>query len=495
MIITTNSKFDTKDKNENLVHSKLVNLGYKYRLYPEQEQQNNLNHQMFVYNQSYNICLNLWNKESISNQKLDKKDKIYRKAVSYDKVIKRVLSIRKIKFSTVVTQQARINFLKAVAKTFSKDVVSKRLNAIEKALTPKEKVKAYSLGFPKFKSSKDINQSFSWNNQGYQIKDHQNNKFKIFRLLKMNLKLRYHRDLPKNYKLCNITVSRDVSGYYVSFGIEFEKEIINPINVHSSNFDVNNSIGIDLNAYNIAVSRPINKLISSVGISNLNKIGLIDNGATSRKGLKYNKKIKNLHKKQSRRSKLCMKQKTKHGVNYKKTQKKINKLNNYITNSKKDLYHKISTSLTNTFDMIVVEDLKTKNMSKSSKGNEINHGKMVKQKTGLNRTILNASFYQFVAMLQYKQSMLNDKLLVKVNPAYTSQECSKCGCRDKLNRPKQHIFKCIGCGFETNPDIQASHNILKKGVELLKIKSIGAGIALEDSKLKAFRSETLVSAS
>ena len=48
----------------------------------------------------------------------------------------------------------------------------------------------------------------------------------------------------------------------------------------------------------------------------------------------------------------------------------------------------------------LVEDLKTKNMSKSSKGNEITHGKRVKQKSGLNRVILNASFYQFVSIVE-----------------------------------------------------------------------------------------------
>ena len=85
---------------------------------------------------------------------------------------------------------------------------------------------------------------------------------------------------------------------------------------------------------------------------------------------------------------------------------------------------------------------------------------------------------------------LNKKLLIKVNPAYTSQECSRCGCRDKNNRPKQHVFKCVSCGHKANPDIQATTNILNKGLQ-----SIGVGITLEDSKIKAFRSETLVSAS
>ena len=102
-------------------------------------------------------------------------------------------------------------------------------------------------------------------------------------------------------------------------------------------------------------------------------------------------------------------------------------------------------------------------MSKSSKGNELCHGKMVKQKSGLNRAILNASFYQFLAMLEYK-SKLNDKIFVKVNPAYTSLECSICGNRDKKNRPKQDKFECTACGFKINPDIQAAQTILKRGL-------------------------------
>ena len=50
--------------------------------------------------------------------------------------------------------------------------------------------------------------------------------------------------------------------------------------------------------------------------------------------------------------------------------------------------------------------------------------------------------------------------------------------------------RCTGCGFETIPDIQASQAIKKRGLQCL-----GVGITLQDSKLKAFRSETLVSAS
>jgi putative transposase len=94
--------------------------------------------------------------------------------------------------------------------------------------------------------------------------------------------------------------------------------------------------------------------------------------------------------------------------------------------------------------------------------------------------------------------MLNDKLFVKVNPQYSSQECSACGNIDKANRPKQDKFKCTVCRFETNPDIQASRTILKRGLQ-----SFGLGTSLVDfgasapslRKHKAFRSASLEVAS
>ncbi len=238
------------------------------------------------------------------------------------------------------------------------------------------------------------------------------------------------------------------------------------LKISSETLDISKSIGVDLNAYNIAVSENMNKLFKDKHYHQM-RISLkhlIDNGANRRKKIKYAKAIKTLERKQSRRVLKAKKTKIKLGANHKKTQKKLNRKTTKVGNQKKDLYHKISKTLTDTFELIAVEDLKTKNMSKSSKGNEIVHGKKVKQKLGLNRTILNASFYQFTAMLQYKQTMLYDKLFVKVNPAYTSLECSRCGNRDNNNRPKQDRFKCVECGFKINPDIQASQTILKRGL-------------------------------
>jgi putative transposase len=459
--------------------NKTVFLGYKYRLYPTEEQKKVLDHQMFVYNQSYNICLNLWQKEQERNKKLDKDQRKYRKDSSYDRVIKRALKLRKIPFSSVVIQQARINFLKAVKRAFSKYVVDERNKALSKAITPKEKAKALSIGFPKFKSSKDVRQSSVWSNQNVSIKE-TDKRNAILKLMKQNIKLRYHRELPKEYKLTSVVISRDATGYYASVGISFEKEM-EQISINSLKED--NCIGIDMNVYNFAVSSEIDFLFEP--ISNLVSVesgNFINNGSSNRKILTEKDIIRRLKRKQSRRILKSKKTKSKLGRNYNKTQQQLNKLHKKITNKKMDLYHQISSRLTNKFDLIVVEDLKLKNMTKSAKGNEVKHGKNVRQKAGLNKAILGASFYQFTSMLEYKQS-LNGKLFVKVDPAYTSMTCLNCGNIDKNNRPKQDKFKCTACGHETNPDHQASVHILYRGM-----KSFGLGTNLVDLyKHKAFR--------
>ena len=445
---------------------KQINLGYKYRLYPKENQRKILDHHMFVSNQTYNICNNLWLKESDKNKKLNKENRVYKKAVDYDRVVKRALSFRKIDLKTVVTQQARINFLKAVKKAFSKDTMLERKKAILSATTLKEKKWAFKLGFPKFKSSKDSHQSFAWNNQGYSFRDYKNSKFRIFRIMSMDLKFRYHRDFPTsvdtsnrgagNFKLCSLVISRDSTEYYISFNIEFSKDV--GLKITKENLNSFKSIGIDLNTENFAISaydKPI------------------DNGSKNRKGLRYSRYIKSLERKQSRRVLKARHKKIRLGKNHKKTQRNLNKLNKKISNQKNDLYHKISTTLTKNFELIAVEDLRLKNqMTKSAKGNEINPGKNVKQKSGLNRSILSASFYQFVSMIQYKQTMLNDKLFVKVDPKYTSQKCNKCGYVDKKNRKSQSKFKCISCTHANNADMNASYNILDKA-----LKSLGLGIS------------------
>ena len=68
------------------------------------------------------------------------------------------------------------------------------------------------------------------------------------------------------------------------------------------------------------------------------------------------------------------------------------------------------------------------------------------------------SYYELQNMIEYKSDREGIKVRY-IDPAYTSQTCSKCGHIDKENRINQEKFKCVKCGFELNADHNASINI------------------------------------
>ena len=164
-----------------------------------------------------------------------------------------------------------------------------------------------------------------------------------------------------------------------------------------------------------------------------------------------------------------LKKKTKFSENWKKLNLKINKLHHHIANIRHDYLHKVTTTLSKNHAMIVVEDLKVANMSKSAKGTIENKGKNVKAKSGLNKSILDQGWSMLVDMLDYKQQWRGG-LLVKVDPRYTSQTCSSCGHVAKENRLTQANFNCMECGFSENADINASRNILAVGHTVLSVE-------------------------
>ncbi|MDQ2084934.1 transposase [Herbivorax sp. ANBcel31] len=136
----------------------------------------------------------------------------------------------------------------------------------------------------------------------------------------------------------------------------------------------------------------------------------------------------------------------------------IIKLHNKIANIRNDFLHKESTKLCKNHALIVLEDLKIKNMTKSAKGTIENPGRNVKAKSGLNRVILMQGWYSFQSMLEYKQKYLGGDVIY-VNPKNTSLKCSKCGHISKNNRKSQSLFECEYCNYTTNADYNASVNI------------------------------------
>ena len=159
--------------------------------------------------------------------------------------------------------------------------------------------------------------------------------------------------------------------------------------------------------------------------------------------------------------------------NSRKTKRKIARLHRYIADSRRDFLHKTSTKIAKNHSIICVEDLKVSNMSASARGTKESPGKNVKQKSGLNRSILDQGWYGFFQMLSYKLEQRGGKL-IKVDPRNTSRTCPRCGLASAENRKSQATFACIGCGYRSNADEVGAINILRAGRARLACGMSGA---------------------
>ncbi|HEJ9561222.1 TPA: RNA-guided endonuclease InsQ/TnpB family protein, partial [Proteus mirabilis] len=158
--------------------------------------------------------------------------------------------------------------------------------------------------------------------------------------------------------------------------------------------------------------------------------------------------------------------KIKFSANWQKQKRKIQHLHSHIANIRKDYLHKVTSEISKNHAMIVIEDLKVSNMSKSAKGTTERHGRNVKAKSGLNRSILEQGWYEMRRQLEYKQLWRGGQVLA-IPPAYTSQKCACCGHTAKENRQSQSQFECLECGYTANADINAARNILAAGHAVL----------------------------
>jgi putative transposase len=121
----------------------------------------------------------------------------------------------------------------------------------------------------------------------------------------------------------------------------------------------------------------------------------------------------------------------------------------------KDWAEKLSTDLVRRFDVICVEDLRVRDMTRSARGTVARPGCNVRAKAGLNREILASSWGILVERLQQKAP----GRVEKVNPAFTSQRCSACGHVATENRKSQAVFACTACRYTCNADVNAAKNI------------------------------------
>ncbi len=162
-----------------------------------------------------------------------------------------------------------------------------------------------------------------------------------------------------------------------------------------------------------------------------------------------------------RKAQRAVSRKKKGSANRRKAVRRVQTLHDRVANARKDFLHKLSTTIAKNHGTVVVEALQVRNMSVSAKGTAEQPGRNVRQKAGLNRSILDQGWRMFRTLLEYKLEERGGRL-IEVPAAYTSQTCSGCGRVDPASRASQARFVCTTCGHTENADINAAKNILRR---------------------------------
>ena len=138
------------------------------------------------------------------------------------------------------------------------------------------------------------------------------------------------------------------------------------------------------------------------------------------------------------------------------TKRAIAKLKARERDRRKDWVETTTTDLARRFEVIRVEALDVRAMTRSARGTVEKPGTRFAQKRGLNRAILRSGWGQLVTRLQHKAL----GRVEQIPAAYTSQRCSACGHVAPGNRKSQAVFECQACNAgRCNADVNAARNI------------------------------------
>ena len=159
----------------------------------------------------------------------------------------------------------------------------------------------------------------------------------------------------------------------------------------------------------------------------------------------------------SRRGTGNRKQGIKPSNRYQKAQQLHARTAQKIAQQRTNWCHHVSKEIARKYNLVYLEDLNTRGMTASAKGTADNPGRNVRQKAGLNRSILSSAWGKLEQCLSYKSNV------IRVPAPYTSQRCHECGHTEKANRKTQSEFICQSCGHSGNADHNAALNILAFG--------------------------------
>ena len=266
-------------------------------------------------------------------------------------------------------------------------------------------------GFPRFRSARFFN-SMTYPQSGFALLGNRIQLSKIG-----DVRIKQHRHIPVGADIKTCTIIKEADHWYCSLCFELALKVEKKV--------VHKMIGIDVGLESFAVLSTGHK---------------IDNPRYYRKSAD---RLAALQRRYSKSKSNAIK-------------KRIIRFHLKTANQRKDFLHKLSRSLVKNFEVIGYEDLNIKSM--------------ITQDRGMNKSINDAAWGKFIAMICYKAESAGS-YAIAVDPRNTSQICSGCGAIVKKDI-SERWHHCNICGTSIHRDINAAKNILS-----------GTGIGIEASPL------------
>lgn len=147
-----------------------------------------------------------------------------------------------------------------------------------------------------------------------------------------------------------------------------------------------------------------------------------------------------------------------------KARRRVARVHHQLSMQRKANLHQMTKQLATQYSTVAVEDLNVSGMTRSARGTAAAPGRNVRQKAGLNRSILDASMGEIRRQLTYKTRWYGSRLAVLDRWWPSSKTCSECGWQNPRLTLATRTFICDQCSLVMDRDLNAARNIERHAV-------------------------------